>query len=158
MGSALSRLGQWVHPELGNPHPLLRQIPRYIVRLNDNIDGGDIIISTSHSVIRRGVLRGSRRTIAVKTCKQRDATAVKHAFNEIRIWAQLEHENIMPLMGITTKFDHTVSMVTEWMERGNAHKYVKDEAVDPRPLVCQRLYQPCTVITQLCSSRMLRGG
>ncbi|KAI6099784.1 kinase-like domain-containing protein, partial [Pisolithus sp. B1] len=55
--------------------------------------------------------------------------------NEIHIWSQLQHENIMPLLGITTKFNHTVSLVTEWMERGNAHDYVKDVAVDPRPLL-----------------------
>ncbi|KAI6037719.1 kinase-like domain-containing protein, partial [Pisolithus marmoratus] len=54
---------------------------------------------------------------------------------EIRIWVQLRHENIMSLLGITTKFNHTVSMVTEWMERGNAHDYVQDVTVDPRPLL-----------------------
>ncbi|KAI6025737.1 kinase-like domain-containing protein, partial [Pisolithus orientalis] len=51
------------------------------------------------------------------------------------IWSQLQHENIIPLLGITTKFDRTVSMVTEWMERGNAHQYVQDIAVDPHPLL-----------------------
>ncbi|KAI6112193.1 kinase-like domain-containing protein, partial [Pisolithus croceorrhizus] len=55
--------------------------------------------------------------------------------DEINIWSQLRHENIMPLLGITTKFDNTVSMVTEWMERGNAHRYVQNMAVDPRPLL-----------------------
>ncbi|KAI6110116.1 kinase-like domain-containing protein, partial [Pisolithus sp. B1] len=54
---------------------------------------------------------------------------------EISIWTQLEHQNIMPLLGTTTKFDKTVSMVTEWMERGNAHNYVQDVAVDPHPLL-----------------------
>ncbi|KAI6099793.1 kinase-like domain-containing protein [Pisolithus sp. B1] len=89
--------------------------------------------------------------MAVKTRVPRDATAVKvkasrnvhrtlltsaqHAVDEINIWSQLQHENIMPLLGITTKFDNTVSMVTEWMERGNAHRYVQNMAVDPRPLL-----------------------
>ncbi|KAI6155408.1 kinase-like domain-containing protein, partial [Pisolithus tinctorius] len=54
--------------------------------------------------------------------------------HEIHIWSPLQHENIIPLLGITTKFDRTVSIVTEWMERGNAHQYVQDIAVDPRPL------------------------
>ncbi|KAI6137329.1 kinase-like domain-containing protein [Pisolithus sp. B1] len=62
-------------------------------------------------------------------------TSPQHAFNEIQIWTRLEHENIMPLLGITTKFDKTISMVSEWMERGNAHNYVQDVAVDPRPLL-----------------------
>ncbi|KAI6018012.1 kinase-like domain-containing protein [Pisolithus microcarpus] len=60
-----------------------------------------------------------------------------HAINEICIWTQVEHENIMPLLGITAKFDQTASMMTEWMARGNAHNYVQDVVVDPRPLVCQ---------------------
>ncbi|KAI6110503.1 kinase-like domain-containing protein [Pisolithus thermaeus] len=62
-------------------------------------------------------------------------TSAQHAVDEINIWSQLRHENIMPLLGITTKFDNTVSMVTEWMERGNAHRYVQNMAVDPRPLL-----------------------
>lgn len=65
-------------------------------------------------------------------------TSPQHAIDEIRIWTEVKHENIMPLLGITTKFDETVSMVTEWMERGNAHHYVQDVAVDPRPLVRKR--------------------
>ncbi|KIN98588.1 hypothetical protein M404DRAFT_157433, partial [Pisolithus tinctorius Marx 270] len=63
--------------------------------------------------------------------------STQHTLNEIYIWSQLQHENIIPLLGITTNFGHTVSMVTEWMEQGNAHQYVRDVAVDPRPLVHQ---------------------
>lgn len=84
-------------------------------------------------------------------------TSPQHAIDEIRIWTEVKHENIMPLLGITTKFDETVSMVTEWMERGNAHRYVQDVAVDPRPLVRKCWYQPRTMVTRLCSSWMLRG-
>ncbi|KAI5995843.1 kinase-like domain-containing protein, partial [Pisolithus albus] len=51
------------------------------------------------------------------------------------IWSQLQHDNVMPLLGIVTNFNNTVSMVTEWVERGNAHDYVQDVAVDPRPLL-----------------------
>ncbi|KAI6165816.1 kinase-like domain-containing protein [Pisolithus thermaeus] len=61
-------------------------------------------------------------------------TSTQH-LDEIHIWSQLRHENIIPLLGIATKFDHTVSMVMQWMERGNAHDYVQDEVVDPRPLL-----------------------
>ncbi|KAG6326934.1 hypothetical protein ID866_12155 [Astraeus odoratus] len=38
-------------------------------------------------------------------------------------------------MGITTKVDYTVSLVSKWQEKGNAHDYVQNKAVDPRPLV-----------------------
>ena len=40
-----------------------------------------------------------------------------------------------PSCPTTTKFDWTVSIVSPWMENGNAHDYVQDEAIDPCPLV-----------------------
>ncbi|KIM54855.1 hypothetical protein SCLCIDRAFT_135926, partial [Scleroderma citrinum Foug A] len=40
------------------------------------------------------------------------------------IWSKLSHRNVLPLLGITTKFDRTVSIVSAWMTLGNAHKYL----------------------------------
>lgn len=69
-------------------------------------------------------------------------SAFDHGFNplqrflqEVHVWSKLSHENVLPLLGITTKFDLTVSIVSPWMERGNAREYVQNKAVDPRPLV-----------------------
>ncbi|KAI5991388.1 kinase-like domain-containing protein [Pisolithus albus] len=53
----------------------------------------------------------------------------------VNLLMQLQHDNVMPLLGIVTNFNNTVSMVTEWVERGNAHDYVQDVAVDPRLLL-----------------------
>ncbi|KAL4079686.1 kinase-like domain-containing protein [Scleroderma citrinum] len=53
----------------------------------------------------------------------------------MHLWSKLRHENIVPLLGITTKFDDTVSIVSEWMVNGNAHDYVQSRANDPRPLL-----------------------
>ncbi|KAI6035600.1 hypothetical protein F5J12DRAFT_705849, partial [Pisolithus orientalis] len=50
-------------------------------------------------------------------------------------WSRLAHENILPLLGITTEFDSTVSIISPWMQNGNAHNYVQDTTVDPRPLI-----------------------
>ncbi|KAL4072054.1 kinase-like domain-containing protein, partial [Scleroderma citrinum] len=50
-------------------------------------------------------------------------------------WSKLRHQNVLPLLGITTDFDYTISIVSEWMDKGNAHDYVQDETVDPRPLI-----------------------
>jgi len=58
----------------------------------------------------------------------------QHALQEIRLRTQLRHQNVLPFLGITTKFVETLSIVSRWMER-NAHDYVQDESVDPRPLV-----------------------
>lgn len=54
---------------------------------------------------------------------------------EIHLRSRLNHPNVLSLLGITTKFDETLSIVSRWMERGNARDYVKDTTIDPRPLV-----------------------
>ena len=53
-------------------------------------------------------------------------------------WSKLDHPNVLPLIGITTQFDLTVSIVSPWMENGNARDFVHTEFVDPCPLVCQQ--------------------
>ncbi|KAL4078975.1 kinase-like domain-containing protein [Scleroderma yunnanense] len=54
---------------------------------------------------------------------------------EAHVWSKLNHPNVLPLLGITTEFDVTVSVVSPWMKQGNAHDYVQHTAVDPRPLI-----------------------
>ena len=54
---------------------------------------------------------------------------------EALVWAKLHHKNIVPLFGFTTIFDTSASLISPWQERGNAHGYVQDREVDPRPLV-----------------------
>ncbi|KAG6330634.1 hypothetical protein ID866_8457 [Astraeus odoratus] len=65
---------------------------------------------------------------------------IQATYREIHVWSKLRHENILPLLGIATKFDRTISLVTEWMPLGNAHDYVQDRSIDPRPLVAQLLH------------------
>jgi len=60
---------------------------------------------------------------------------IQRSIEEVHRLSTLGHENILPLLGINTKFDLTVSVVSPWMQRGNAHDYVKNEAIDPRPIV-----------------------
>ncbi|KIO04997.1 hypothetical protein M404DRAFT_45203, partial [Pisolithus tinctorius Marx 270] len=50
-------------------------------------------------------------------------------------WSKLKHPNILGLLGITVDFDLAVSIVTNWVERGNANHYVQERDNDPRPLV-----------------------
>ena len=54
----------------------------------------------------------------------------------MHLWSGLHHENIIPLLGIITTFDHTVTFVSKWIEPKNALEYVQDDEIDPRPLVC----------------------
>lgn len=82
-------------------------------------------------------------TVAVKTVtipgdlQQSDTyrTDIKGALREVHTWSKLSHHNVLPLVGITTDFDHTISMVSEWMDNGNARRYVQNPEVDPRPLL-----------------------
>jgi len=50
---------------------------------------------------------------------------------------KIRHENILPILGVTTKFYSRVSLVSEWMDNGNAREYVQNGDVDPSPLVCR---------------------
>ncbi|KIM61201.1 hypothetical protein SCLCIDRAFT_50108, partial [Scleroderma citrinum Foug A] len=54
---------------------------------------------------------------------------------QMRIWSKLRHDHVLPLLGITTDFDRTVSFVTPWMAKGHGYNYVQDKAIDPRPLI-----------------------
>jgi len=59
----------------------------------------------------------------------------------VHAWSKLDHANVLPLIGITTQFELTVSIISPWMEKGNARDHVRDKSVDPRPLVCQKLFK-----------------
>ncbi|KIM61269.1 hypothetical protein SCLCIDRAFT_1182000, partial [Scleroderma citrinum Foug A] len=54
---------------------------------------------------------------------------------EVHVWSKLSHPNVLPLIGITTQFDLTVSIISPWMEKGNARDHVRDKSIDPCPLV-----------------------
>ena len=45
--------------------------------------------------------------------------------NEIRIWAKLEHENVLPLKGFYFEGNELMpNLVSEWMEDGTLDEYV----------------------------------
>ncbi|KAI6108571.1 hypothetical protein EDD16DRAFT_1618788 [Pisolithus croceorrhizus] len=39
------------------------------------------------------------------------------------------------MFGISTEFDSTISIISEWMPMGNAYNYVQNTENDPRPLL-----------------------
>ncbi|KAI5999123.1 kinase-like domain-containing protein [Pisolithus albus] len=90
------------------------------------------------AIVYRGKLQPEGIPVAIKTlrfgCKS-DAAALKIILREVHVWSKLEHPNVLPLLGITTKFDRTISIVSKWMSNGNAHDYVQNIEVDPRPLI-----------------------
>ena len=62
----------------------------------------------------------------------------QNLLREVCTWSKLHHLNILPLLGTTTKFEHTLSIVSPWMSKWNAHNYVQDKNVDPHPVVSRK--------------------
>ena len=55
---------------------------------------------------------------------------------ELSIWAGLQHENILPLIGMAV-IDSVPVLISEWMENGTMNKYLKQhESVDILVMVC----------------------
>ncbi|KAG6331215.1 hypothetical protein ID866_7877 [Astraeus odoratus] len=111
---------------------------RYAINLNGSIDRGQYVDRGGTAVVSRGTWHPDGSYVAIKTMTGAisiDAKAIKKVLREVHVWSKLKHENILPLLGITTDFDATVSLVSKWMESGNAYSYVQDKTIDPRPLV-----------------------
>ncbi|KAI6006311.1 kinase-like domain-containing protein [Pisolithus orientalis] len=121
------------------PHRLAQRASRYVFDLDDWIErepspcchGGG-------TLIYRGKLLSDGRTVAIKTPRgigMDDERTIKQILKEAHTWSKLDHPNVLSVLGITTKFDSTVSIVTLWMEGGNASAYVQKQKNDPRPLI-----------------------
>ncbi|KAI6008846.1 kinase-like domain-containing protein [Pisolithus orientalis] len=118
---------------------LSERASRFAIDLNGQVDrdtkeyfiGGD-------AIVYKGRLRPEGTFVAVKTFRfahRGDSTVPKTILREVHVWSKLMHPNVLPLLGITTKLDSTISIISKWMSNGNAHDYVQDPKVDPRPLL-----------------------
>ncbi|KAI6014107.1 kinase-like domain-containing protein [Pisolithus microcarpus] len=109
------------------------------INLNGKVTKHDsIAVRGGYATVFRGVLNPTGRRVAIKTARgglPGDEETINRILREVHLWSKLHHENILPLLGITTDFDFTMSIVSPWMERGDARRYVKDIAIDPRPLI-----------------------
>ncbi|KAL4072439.1 kinase-like domain-containing protein [Scleroderma yunnanense] len=119
---------------------LSQRASRYCINLNELVDRDDTFppLRGSSALVYRGTLRREGAKVAVKTFRSgpsgNEAT-LKLVFRELHLWSKLRHENIVRLLGVTTTFDFTVSIVSEWMAKGDAYNYVQDTSIDPRPLL-----------------------
>ncbi|KAI6010019.1 kinase-like domain-containing protein, partial [Pisolithus marmoratus] len=105
-------------------------------RISRNLGGDPLRGSTA--VVYQGTLAPAGTKVAIKAfyCTLSGSeTELKRIFREIHIWSKLHHENVVRMLGISTEFDSTVSIISEWMPLGNAHTYVQNTANDPRPLL-----------------------
>ena len=49
----------------------------------------------------------------------------QRAARELYYWSRMEHKNIHKLMGVILFKDEYLGMVSEWMENGNLHNYLR---------------------------------
>ncbi|KAL4069147.1 kinase-like domain-containing protein, partial [Scleroderma citrinum] len=97
--------------------------------------------SDGNAIVFQGVLQPGGKKLAVKNIRTGPLAANVHIVEEILrdvlLWSKVQHKNVIPVLGITTKFDHTLSIVSEWTEMKNAYDYVQNSEVDPRPLLLE---------------------
>lgn len=125
-----------------DPRPALEEFStyahEYCINLNDMIDRKERAFCSASADVYQGNLRTTGSQVAVKTGRGRlpgDEKTIKKVVREAHVWSKLDHKNVLPLIGITTDFDVSISLVSKWMTIGTAHDYVQDRSVDPRPLV-----------------------
>jgi len=144
-----------------DPRLRLERISRsasgYSINLNDQVDR---VLSRgplrgSRALVYNGIVRPTGKKVAIKVFRfgpPSDENSIKvgifflsdslqpkkyiqRVLHEVSTWTKLRHRNIVPVSGITTTFDYTISLITEWADGGSAIDYVQNRVVDPRPLV-----------------------
>ncbi|KAG6331708.1 hypothetical protein ID866_7381 [Astraeus odoratus] len=112
---------------------------RYAINLDGRVDRSDgHIVRGGYASVHLGTLRPEGMKVAIKTPRgglPGHEETIKRFLKEVHTWSKLHHENVLPLLGMTTEFDMTVSIVSRWMTKGNARDYVQNITVDPRPLI-----------------------
>ncbi|CAE7102572.1 unnamed protein product [Rhizoctonia solani] len=64
----------------------------------------------------------SWRTNALGECEY---ITLKRAARELYLWSRMNHRHIHRLQGVIVFKDHYLGMVSEWMENGNLHEYLR---------------------------------
>ncbi|KAI6044479.1 kinase-like domain-containing protein [Pisolithus marmoratus] len=118
---------------------LATRASRYSINLN-----GEIKLNQSRgpsrgstAIVYKGTWAQNGMDVAVKTfygIPPGDPN-LKRILREVHLWSKLRHENVVRMIGISTEFGSTISIVSDWMALGDAHSYVKNEENDPRPLL-----------------------
>ncbi|CAE6415023.1 unnamed protein product [Rhizoctonia solani] len=73
------------------------------------------------------------RTNALEQC---DYKTLKRAARELYFWSRMEHPNIHRLQGVIMFRNQYLGMVSEWMENGNLHEYLRKQPSADRYQLC----------------------
>ncbi|KAG6375774.1 kinase-like domain-containing protein [Boletus reticuloceps] len=96
-------------------------------------DDHDPVASGGFADIYRGVLQDNGQSIrvAIKAIKTYSAEDVKiskkkkRLWREIKVWLDLRHDNVLPLLGTTMGFGRFPAMVCPWVENGVLTSYLE---------------------------------
>ncbi|TDL14122.1 kinase-like protein, partial [Rickenella mellea] len=91
----------------------------------------------SYSDIFQGRLLSNGTLVAIRELRAHifsEADLKKSIALELRIWSDLDHRNVLPLLGYSLEFGPHPTFVTEWMSNGTVLDYVK---VNPAASVLQ---------------------
>ncbi|KAI6095301.1 kinase-like domain-containing protein [Pisolithus croceorrhizus] len=119
---------------------LAERASKYSINLNGSIRRtlDKCSVRGGTAIVRHGTWITHGTEVAVKTflnALPESEDDLKRLFKEVHTWSKLRHKNIVPMLGISTEFDSTISIISEWMPLGNAHDYVQNTERDPRPLL-----------------------
>ncbi|CAE7114231.1 unnamed protein product, partial [Rhizoctonia solani] len=73
------------------------------------------------------------RTDALEQCRYK---TLKRAARELYYWSKMNHKNIHQLTGVIIFRDEYLGMVSEWMENGDLHKYLRYHPNADRHQLC----------------------
>ncbi|KAL4076011.1 kinase-like domain-containing protein [Scleroderma citrinum] len=114
---------------------LSNRATEYCINFNGLIDLPRLATYGGFAAVYQATLRTTGSQVAVKTVQRPgNVKIIKKVLREAHVWSKLDHENVLRLIGMTTDFESSLSLVSKWMATGNAHDYVQDKTVDPRPL------------------------
>lgn len=141
---------------------LARRAMRYSILLDGRVSNNNTVLRRGeYAIVRSGTLSPEPKVTVAATGEEKntigqrpsnmgetkvaiktphsgslgDMATIKRFLKEAHLWSKLHYDHVLPFLGITTDFDLTVSIVSPWMDKGNAHDYVQDTEIDPRPLI-----------------------
>ncbi|CAE6455111.1 unnamed protein product, partial [Rhizoctonia solani] len=68
--------------------------------------------------------------------EQCDYKMLKRATREIYLWSKMKHANVHELMGVVLFKGQSLGMVSEWMDNGNLHEYLRKHPDANRYQLC----------------------
>ncbi|KAG8756651.1 hypothetical protein FRC11_005153, partial [Ceratobasidium sp. 423] len=111
--------------------------------MDPNQDSAVLVSGGGFGDIWKGKLNDGTK-VAIKAWRaslieQADYKSLKRASREIYYWSKMKHDNVHQLMGVILFKGQALGMVSEWMDDGNLHEYMRKQPQLDR-------YQMCTQV------------